>query len=76
MLKKTFRQGEKVSSQSLYSFGPMPGALEKLYWLREHPEEFPEELKEKGFVLADLYDWIWTIETRQKKNGRPFDVFS
>ncbi|CAM3880707.1 hypothetical protein GCM10009865_54930 [Aeromicrobium ponti] len=76
MLKKTYRQGNKVSSQSLYSFGAMPDALEKMYWLRENPEEFPKELKEKGFDLADLYDWILTIETRQKKNGKPFDVFN
>ncbi|MBD7939660.1 hypothetical protein H9655_21690 [Cytobacillus sp. Sa5YUA1] len=75
LLKKSNRQGKKVYSQSIYSFGSMPGALEKMYWLRDHPEEFPTKLKKQGFDLVDLYDWIWTIETRRKKNGKPFDVF-
>lgn len=58
----------------MYSFGPMPDALEKMYWLRDNPEEFPEELKQRHFNLGDLDDWIMTIETRKTSTGRDFNL--
>jgi len=75
-IKKTYREGKRVRSKSLYSFGAMPEALERLYWIRDHPERFPKKLEEKGFTLAHLYKWILAIEIRQKENGSPFDVFN
>lgn len=54
----------------------MSEALERLYWIRDHPERFPKKLEEKGFTLAHLYKWILAIEIRQKENGSPFDVFN
>lgn len=75
-IKKTYREGKKVKSKSLYSLGAMPEALERLYWLRDHPDYFPKDLEKAGFTLAHLYKWILAIEIRQKENGSPFDVFN
>lgn len=75
-IKKTYREGKKVRSKSLYSFGSMPEALERLYWLRDHPDCFPKDLKKKGFTLAHIYKWLLAIEIRQKESGAPFDVFN
>ncbi|MFE7083736.1 hypothetical protein [Priestia megaterium] len=54
----------------------MPEALERLYWLLDHPDYFPMDLEKAGFNLAHLCKLILAIEIRQKENGSPFDVFS
>lgn len=73
-LRRSYRENGKVKHENLYSFGAMPKALEKMYWLRDNPEEFPEELKQRHFDLIDLYDWIMTIETEVTPTGRAFEI--
>jgi hypothetical protein len=65
-----------VRSKSLYSFGAMPPALERLYWIRDYPDYFPKDLEKAGFTLAHIYKWVLAIEIRQKEYGSPFDVFN
>lgn len=50
----------------------MPNALEKMYTLRENPEDFPQDLRGRNYNLDDLDDWIMTIETRKTSRGRDF----
>jgi hypothetical protein len=52
----------------------MPQALEKMYWMRDNPEKFPEELTNWGFNLNDLDDWILTLETQITSTGREFKL--
>ena len=73
-LRRSYRENNKVKHEYVYSFGPMPDALEKMYWLRDNPEEFPEELKQRHFDLVDLYDWIMTMETKVTPTGRIFEI--
>lgn len=73
-LKKSKREGKKIKELNLYSFGKMPEAIERMYEIREKPEIFPDELKNLGFNLDHLDEWILTIETKTTSSGRPFDV--
>ncbi|MDQ0412902.1 hypothetical protein J2S25_001084 [Mesobacillus stamsii] len=43
-------------------------------WCRKFDSEFPEALKERGYTLEDVNNWINTIETGTTKNGRKFCV--
>lgn len=73
-LRRTHRIEKKITHEYLYSFGSMPRALERMYWLRDNPESFPKELREKGYDLMDLYEWIMTIETKITSTGRNFNI--
>lgn len=73
-IRKSFRENKKIKHEYIYSFGSMPGALEKMYWLRDHPELFPNELADRGFDFSDLYDWILTMETGVTSTGRDFNI--
>ena len=72
-LRRSYREDNKVKHEYIYSFGSMPNALEKMFWLRDNPEQFPKELKERGYNLMDLDNWIMTIETRVTSTGRVFE---
>lgn len=52
----------------------MPKALERMYWLRDNPNNFPDVLKMQGFELEDLYEWILTLETGVTSTGRKFKL--
>lgn len=71
-VRKTYREGKNIKHEYIYSFGAMPDALEKMYWYRDNPEQFPLELIAKGYDLVDLYDWIMTMETNVTSKGREF----
>lgn len=71
-LRKSYREENKVKHEYIYSFGAMPNALEKMYTLRENPEDFPQDLRGRNYNLDDLDDWIMTIETRKTSRGRDF----
>lgn len=59
----------------VFSFGNSRRALLLMKrWSRRFDSEFPAELKDKGYTLDDLYQWINTIETGITKNGRKFSV--
>ncbi|MEK5105031.1 hypothetical protein MKX83_24120 [Cytobacillus sp. FSL M8-0252] len=73
-LRKSYRVNKKIKHKYLYSFGSMPDALEKMYKMRENPDNFPRELIEMGFDLIDLYNWILTIETKVTSTGRSFNI--
>lgn len=73
-LQKSKREGKKIKRENIFSFGKMPEALETMYEFREKPEIFPEKLKELGFNLDDLDEWILTIETKRTSTGRAFEV--
>lgn len=64
----------KEYKQTIYSFGNYEKALEKMYGWRNNPELFPQELKELGYDLSDLHDWILTLETKKTKTGRDFSI--
>lgn len=63
---------KKVIKKNIFSFGSMPGALEKMYHWRENIEKFPADLLGKGYNLDDLDEWILTLETKITKNGKRF----
>lgn len=73
-LRKSEREKDLVKKKNLYSFGRMPQALEDMYTWREQPEKFPEKLKELGYNLEDLQEWILTLETKITSKGNPFNV--
>lgn len=59
----------------VFSFGNSRKALSKMKrWCRKFDSEFPEALKERGYTLEDVKNWINTIETGTTKNGRKFCV--
>ncbi|TKI45566.1 hypothetical protein [Bacillus mycoides] len=70
-LAKGIRIDGKKKTITIYSFGKILEALEKLYSWRENFEEmFPEELIELGYYYDDLDEWILTLETGYSKRGR------
>lgn len=71
-LRRSYRENGKGKHENIYSFGTMPKALEKMYFFRDNPEQFPTELKERQFDLLDLYDWIMTLETKVTSKGKSF----
>ncbi|GAF66422.1 hypothetical protein BTS2_3323 [Bacillus sp. TS-2] len=73
-LRKSYREGKEVKNEYLYSFGPMPHALEKMYSIRGNPDTFPKELTNQDYDLLDLNEWILTLETKLTSTGRSFEV--
>ncbi|MEE6209008.1 hypothetical protein U3A55_02400 [Salarchaeum sp. III] len=65
---------KKNANEHLYSFGRHDKALERMYSWRDNPDTFPEKLSDLGFGLPDLHEWILTMETKVKSNGKPFAV--
>lgn len=63
-----------VRKRNIFSFGCMPKALDNMYYWRDNPEMFPDELKEMGYNLNDLYEWILTIETQITSTGKEFNL--
>lgn len=72
-LRKTYREEGIVKHVNLYGFGPLPKALDYMYWLRDNPEKFPDTLTFHGFQVSDLYEWILTLETKVTSTGREFN---
>lgn len=61
--------------QHVFSLGNSQRALLLMKrWSRKFDSEFPAELKEKGYTLDDVFEWINTMETGVTKNGRKFSV--
>lgn len=57
----------------VFSFGCSQSALPKMKsWLKNFENKFPEELKERGYGVEDLKNWIKTLETGITRNGRKF----
>lgn len=73
-LRRSYREKLKIQHEYIHSFGAMPKALEKMYWLRDNPESFPICLIKKGFDLTDLDNWILTVETNVTSTGREFKI--
>ncbi|QWH64111.1 hypothetical protein EXW39_28945 (plasmid) [Bacillus mycoides] len=64
------KRNKRVNTHILYKFGPMEKALESMYEMRDDFENnFPIELKEKGYDWRDINDWILSIETGFSKHG-------
>lgn len=72
-LRRSYRENNKVKHEYIFSFGTTSNALEKMYWYRDHPEQFPKQLKDRGYGLGDLYDWIMTMETKVTSTGKKFE---
>lgn len=64
-LRKNLDKG--ASSKHIYAFGRMPDALYKMRSYLEAPETFPNELREQGFSIDHLKEWISQVEDRTKK---------
>lgn len=73
-LRRSYRENEQIKHEYIHGFGAMPDALENLYLLRENPENFPSELSKQNFDLADLNEWILTLETQVTSTGREFNL--
>jgi hypothetical protein len=73
-IRQSYRLDGKVKHKYLYSFGAMPSALDKMYDILNNPETFPDKLKENGFNLNDLQEWVFTVETRTTSTGRKFVI--
>lgn len=65
---------EYIKKTNLFSFGKMPQALNLMYEWEQNPELFPQELKEQGYDLADLREWILTLETKVTSTGKKFEI--
>lgn len=76
-LAKGIKENGKKKTITVFGFGKMPMALEKLYtWREKYDLLFPSELKEMNYDWHDLHDWILSIETGISKNGRKLVVHS
>lgn len=73
-LRRSYRDEGKIKHEYIYSFGAMPNALEKMYYLRDNPDDFPEKLSERKFHYEDLRDWIATMEVGITSHGRSFEL--
>lgn len=47
---------------TLYAFGRIEKALEKMYYWRDNFKEFPKELEKVGCTKKDLLNWIRKLE--------------
>lgn len=63
-----------INKKVVYSFGNTDRAIDKLYNWRDNPDKFPSELKNMGYDLYDLDDWILTIETGISKTGKKIKI--
>lgn len=73
-LRRSYREDEQVKHEYIFSFGSMPRALEKLYLMRENPEDIPLRLTERNFDVSDVNEWILTLETQVTSTGRSFEL--
>ena len=70
------KKNKRVKTHIVYRFGPLETALETMYGMRDDFENcFPPELKDKGYDLEDLNDWILSIETGYSKYGNKLVTF-
>lgn len=73
-LRKSSRENGKVNHDYIYSFGKMPAALDHLYSIVNDNSPFPTALKNEGYDIQNILEWIMTLETKQTKNGRDFNL--
>ncbi len=71
-LRKSKRENGIVKHEYVYSFGKMPSALDHLYEIINDQSPFPHELKEEGYEIDNILEWIMTLETQKTKSGRDF----
>ncbi len=70
------KKNKKVRTHMVYRFGPLEKALETMYEMRDDFENlFPLELKERGYDLEDINDWILSIETGYSKHGNKLVIY-
>lgn len=70
------KKNKKVHTHMVYGFGPLEKALETMYEMRGDFENlFPLELKERGYDLEDINDWILSIETGYSKHGNKLVIY-
>ena len=75
-LAKGVKENGKKKTITIFGFGKMPLALEKLYSWRNEYEMFPQELKDMGYDWNDIHDWVLSIETGDSKMGRKLMISS
>lgn len=73
-LRKSKREDGKVNHNYIYSFGKMPAALDHLYSIINDKNPFPSKLKNEGYDIENILEWIMTLETNKTKNGRDFNL--
>lgn len=71
-LRKSKRENGVVKHEYIYSFGKMPAALDYLYEIVNAKKPFPDELKDEGYEIDNILEWIMTLETQKTKSGRDF----
>ncbi|PHE46926.1 hypothetical protein COF53_14875 [Bacillus pseudomycoides] len=70
-LAKGIKESGKKKTVTIFGFGKMPNALERLYnWRDEYDSLFPNELKQMNYDWHDLNEWILSLETGYSKKGR------
>ena len=74
-LTKALRDNGKKKNITLYKFGRLDNALERMYvWRDDFENKFPAELLNLGYDWNDLHDWILSLETGYSKKGRKLIV--
>lgn len=73
-LRTSNRNNGVIEHEYIYSFGKMPIALNHLYSIVNDEIPFPCKLKEKGYEIRHLLDWIMTLETQKTMTGRDFSL--
>ena len=56
------RKNYSTNRMTIYRFGRIENALEKMYRWQNNFSEFPNELKKLGFNKYDLNKWIDRVE--------------
>lgn len=73
-LRRSKRENGIVKHEYIYSFGKMPSALNHLYSIANSEIDFPVELKQNGYEINHVFDWIMTLETERTIHGRDFSL--